>query len=82
MKATWATIKKELLHIWGPWEQLTRSQLRSILFDYVETFYSRQRHQARLGHRTAAEAYAPSEAAQLTTIRVQDRGSTPWRGGI
>ncbi len=26
IESTWATIKKEIRHIWGPWEQLTRSQ--------------------------------------------------------
>jgi putative transposase len=63
MESTWATIKKEIRHIWGPWEQLTRSQLRTILFEYIEAFYNRQRHQARLGHRTPSEAYAPATAA-------------------
>lgn len=42
---------------------MTRRQLRTILFDYIETFYNRQRHQARLGHRTPAQAYAASRAA-------------------
>jgi transposase InsO family protein len=63
MEATWATIKRELRHIHGPWQLLTRGQLRTILFDYIETFYNRTRHQARLGHRTPAEAYAASRAA-------------------
>lgn len=63
MESTWATIKKEIRHIWGPWEQLTRSQLRTVLFEYVEVFYNRQRHQARLEHRTPADAYAASTAA-------------------
>jgi putative transposase len=63
MESTWAAIKREIAHIWGPWEQLQRSQLRTILFEYIEVFYNRQRHQARLGHRTPAEAYAASEAA-------------------
>jgi putative transposase len=63
MESTWATLKREIRHIWGPWEQLTRSQLRTILFEYIEIFYNRQRHQARLGHRTPAEAYAPASAA-------------------
>jgi transposase InsO family protein len=63
MESTWATLKKEIRHIWGPWEQLTRSQLRTILFEYIEVFYNRQRHQARLDHRTPAEAYAPANAA-------------------
>lgn len=63
MESTWATLKKEIRHIWGPWEQLTRSQLRTVLFEYIEAFYNRQRHQARLEHRTPAEAYAASTAA-------------------
>jgi len=37
--------------------------LRTVLFDYIETFYNRRRHQARLGHRTPAEAYTASRAA-------------------
>ena len=63
MESTWAAIKRDLLHIHGPFEQFTRSQMRTILFDYIEVFYNRQRHQARLGHRTPAEAYAASRAA-------------------
>ena len=63
MESTWATIKKEIRHIHGDWEHMTRSQLRTILFDYIETFYNRARHQARLGHRTPAETYTASQAA-------------------
>lgn len=63
MESTWASIKKEIRHIWGPWQEMTRSQLRSVLFEYIETFYNRTRHQARLGHRTPAEAYAADQAA-------------------
>jgi putative transposase len=63
MESTWATIKRDIRHIHGPWEDMTRSQLRTILFDYIETFYNRSRHQARLGHRTPAEVYAASKAA-------------------
>jgi transposase InsO family protein len=63
MESNWAAFKRELRHIWGPWEQRTRSELRTILFEYIEVFYNRQRHQARLGHRTPAEAYAPATAA-------------------
>jgi transposase InsO family protein len=63
MESTWAAIKREIRHIHGPWEDLTRSQLRTILFAYIETFYNRRRHQARLGHRTPAETYAASRAA-------------------
>ena len=63
MESTWATVKKEIRHIHGPWQQLTRSQLRTILFEYIETFYNRARHQARLDHRTPAEAYTASQPA-------------------
>jgi len=63
METFWATLKREIRHIWGPWENLTRSELRTILFDYIEVFYNRQRHQRRLGDRTPAEAYAASPAA-------------------
>ncbi len=63
MESTWATIKREIRHIHGDWETMTRSQLRTVLFDYIETFYNRARHQARLGHRTPTETYTASKAA-------------------
>jgi putative transposase len=63
IESFWATLKREIRHIHGAWTTLTRSQLRTILFDYIETFYNRTRHQAGLGHRTPAETYAASTAA-------------------
>ena len=63
MESFWATLKREVRHLHGPWEDLTRSQLRTILFDYIEVFYNRSRHQQRLGDRTAAETYAAARAA-------------------
>ena len=63
MESLWATLKRDLRHIHNGWEHLTRSELRAILFDYIEVFYDRQRHQARLDHQTPAEAYTASEAA-------------------
>ncbi|QYG95851.1 IS3 family transposase (plasmid) [Iamia sp. SCSIO 61187] len=63
METFWATLKREIRHIWGPWETLTRSELRTILFDYIEVFYNRRRHQTGLDHRTPAEAYHPAPAA-------------------
>jgi len=63
MEAVWATLKREIRHLHGDWRQITRSQLRTILFDYIETFYNRTRHQAGLEHRTPAETYAASRAA-------------------
>ncbi len=63
MESVWATLKREVRHLHGDWRHLTRSELRTILFDYIETFYNRTRHQARLGHRTPTEIYAASRAA-------------------
>jgi putative transposase len=63
MEAFWATLKKEVRHIWGPIETFTRSELRTVLFDYIEVFYNRSRHQASLDDTTPAEAYARSRAA-------------------
>ncbi|MCU1499004.1 MAG: transposase [Acidimicrobiales bacterium] len=58
METFWAVTKTEIRHIWGPIEDFTRSQMRTILFDYIEVFYNRSRHQAGLGDRTPAETYA------------------------
>ena len=63
MESFWATLKKELRHIHGPLEQHTRSQLRTILFDYIEVFYNRSRHQQSLDDRTPAETYTADRAA-------------------
>ena len=63
MEAFWATLKTEIRHIWGPIEKTTRSELRTILFDYIEVFYNRSRHQQALDDRTPAEAYAATRAA-------------------
>jgi putative transposase len=63
METFWATAKKEIRHMHGPFNQMTRSQLRTILFDYIEVFYNRERHQAGLGHRTPAETYEAAKVA-------------------
>lgn len=63
MEAFWATLKKEVRHIWGPPDTFTRSEMRTILFDYIEVFYNRSRHQAGLNDRTPAETYTPDQAA-------------------
>lgn len=51
METFWATLKTEVRHIWGPTNQRTRSEMRTTLFDYVETFSNRTHHQAALRHR-------------------------------
>ena len=63
IEATWATMKREIRHLHGDWNDRTRSEMRTILFAYIETFYNRQRHQARLGHRTPAETYTAATGA-------------------
>ncbi len=63
MEAFWAALKKEICHIWGPIEGFTRSEMRTILFDYIEVVYNRQRHQVGLDDRTPAETYAAHRAA-------------------
>ena len=63
IESIWSVIKREIRITVGPWEELTRSQLRTVLFDYIEVFYNRQRHQAGLGHRTPAETYNRSKQA-------------------
>ena len=63
MEAFWAILKTEIRHIWSPIESFTRSEMRTILFDYIETFYNRARHQRGLGDRTPAEVYAAARAA-------------------
>lgn len=63
MESFFATLKTELEHIHGPGIWPDRTTLRAALFDYIEVFYNRSRHQARLGHRTPAEVQATAETA-------------------
>ena len=53
METFWATLKREIAHIRGPagiW-----FETRAYLFEFIEVFYNRQRHQSGLGHLTPAE---------------------------
>jgi putative transposase len=63
MESFWATLKRELawIHQRHRWPQ--RGVLRAALFDYIEAFYNRDRHQARLDHRTPAETYTAARVA-------------------
>jgi transposase InsO family protein len=63
MEAFWATLKRELAWIYQQTRWASRAELRGALFDYIEAFYNRSRHQARLEHRTPAEVYAASHVA-------------------
>jgi hypothetical protein len=44
-------------------DPLERDNLRVALFDYIEVFYNRERHQAGLGHDTPAGYETVTEAA-------------------
>jgi transposase InsO family protein len=63
MEAFWATLKRELAWIHQRRSWSSRSELRAALFDYIEAFYNRARHQAGLDHRTPAEVYTAESAA-------------------
>ena len=58
-----ATTKREIEFLHGTVRQLMRSQLCTIIFEYVEVFYNRERHQAVLVHVTPAEYYATAKVA-------------------
>ena len=55
METVWGTIKREIDHIRGGMPFGSRDEARAELFEYIEVFYNRQRHQARLGHLTPAD---------------------------
>jgi putative transposase len=55
METFWSTIKREISWIRGSIWFETRHDARLYLFEFIEVFYNRQRHQAALGHRTPAE---------------------------
>ncbi len=55
MEAFWATLKREITWTTGIETFDTRRELRAAIFDYIEVFYNRQRHQSGLGHLTPNE---------------------------
>jgi transposase InsO family protein len=63
MEAFWATLKRELAWIHRRQRWTSRPALRAALFDYIEAFYNRSRHQAGLDHRTPSEVYAAARVA-------------------
>jgi putative transposase len=55
METFWATLKREIAWIYGTARFATQMQLRTALFEYIEVFYNRERHQAALDHHTPSE---------------------------
>lgn len=56
METFWASLKREIVWLRGSLYFQTRRQARSYLFEFIEVFYNRQRHQSGLGDRTPIEA--------------------------
>lgn len=52
MESSWEHAKREFEFVHGPVKELTRSQLSTIIFDSVEVFYARERHQVTLEYGT------------------------------
>ena len=55
METVWSIIKREITWIRGSIWFETRDEARLYLFEFIEVFYNRQRHQTVLGHHTPAE---------------------------
>lgn len=55
METVWSIIKREITWIRGSIWFDTRDEARLYLFEFIEVFYNRQRHQTVLGHHTPAE---------------------------
>ena len=58
MESFWSTLKREIRWIRGGLRFPTRAAARLYLFEYIEVFYNRQRHQTVLDHRTPLEHHA------------------------
>lgn len=55
METFWARLKVEIVWIRGTIWFDTQAQAHAYLFEFIEVFYNRQRHQSGLGHLTPAE---------------------------
>lgn len=55
METFWARLKVEIAWIRGSIWFETRAECHAYLFEFIEVFYNRQRHQTGLGHLTPAE---------------------------
>lgn len=55
METFWSTLKREIRWIRRSLRFPTRAAARLYLFEYIEIFYNRQRHQTALGHLTPHE---------------------------
>lgn len=63
METVWSVIKREITWIRGSIRFETHKEAKLYLFEFIEIFYNRQRHQVALGHRTPVEYAASFTAA-------------------
>jgi hypothetical protein len=64
MDGVWSMLKTGIVDIHDRRiDPLTRSEMRTVLFDDIGVFSNRQRHQSRLRHRTPAEVDTARTAA-------------------
>ena len=90
MESTWATSKTEIHHIYGSWSEMTRSQLRTALFSYIETFHNRspprapntRRHLPCLTRSLKYQKPVPNKTGQLhqaylSSLRFLQRAASP-----
>jgi putative transposase len=76
METFWARLKTEIAHIRGSIRFDTRAEAHAYLFEFIEVFYNRQRHQAGLGHQTPAEY-----ADHLASIKLKTRNPVSRKPG-
>ena len=62
METFWSVLKREIAWIRGSIFFATRDQAKLYLFEFIEVFYNRQRHQAGLSYMTPAEFAATFNA--------------------
>lgn len=63
METFWASLKLEIAWIHGSIHFATRAELRSVLFEYIEVFYNRERAQSGLGHLSPSDYESAFNAA-------------------
>lgn len=80
MESVFSTLKTELIHR-QPWQ--TREQVKPALFDYIETFYNRQRLHSALGYQSPAQfedqALARARRAKKPSPDTDRSGKTAYK---
>jgi putative transposase len=74
METVWSIIKREIAWIRGSIYFETRHEARLYLFEFIEVFYNRQRHQSVLDHHTPAvvDVHLRAEVITARGVRVSN----------